>query len=38
MELQYRISHEERVNRILKERIKNFEELYSGGEVLENIL
>ena len=38
MELQYRLSYEERVNRILKERIKNFEELYSGGEVLENIL
>ena len=38
MELQNRIFYEEKVNRLLKERIKNFEELYSGGEVLENIL
>ena len=38
MELQNRMFYEEKVNRLLKERIKNFEELYSGGEVLENIL
>ena len=38
LELQNRIFYEEKVNRLLKERIKNFEELYSGGDVLENIL
>ena len=38
MELQNRMFYEEKVNRLLKERIKNFEELYSGVEVLENIL
>lgn len=38
IDLQNRIFYEEKVNRLLKERIKNFEGLYSGGEVLENIL
>lgn len=38
LELQNRIFYEEKVNRLLKERIKNFEELCSGGDVLENIL
>ena len=37
IDLQNRIFYEERVNRILKGRIKKFEELYSGGDVLENI-
>ena len=37
LELQNRIFYEEKVNRLLKERIKNFKELYSGGDELKYV-